>query len=117
MENPTNNNQTPAEEEKKSQDASAAQEENKEESKENNEGKSIEYHQTLASKLVICTKQNLLTNCLFDAMCVCLGEEQEEPYLLETNWDLEVDNFDDMGLKEEVLRGIYAFGFKDPSPI
>jgi superfamily II DNA/RNA helicase len=30
---------------------------------------------------------------------------------------LEVDNFDDMGLKEEVLRGIYAFGFKEPSPI
>ena len=46
----------------------------------------------------------------------CLGEEEEQ-YLLETNWDLEVDNFDDMGLKEEVLRGIYAFGFKEPSPI
>ena len=44
-----------------------------------------------------------------------LGEEAEE--LFETNWDLEVDNFDDMGLKEEVLRGIYAFGFKEPSPI
>lgn len=43
------------------------------------------------------------------------GEEAEE--LFETNWDLEVDNFDDMGLKEEVLRGIYAFGFKEPSPI
>mmetsp|Transcript_13161 Transcript_13161/g.17881 ORF Transcript_13161/g.17881 Transcript_13161/m.17881 type:complete len:82 (-) Transcript_13161:1678-1923(-) len=43
------------------------------------------------------------------------GEEPEE--LFETNWELEVDNFDDMGLKEEVLRGIYAFGFKEPSPI
>jgi translation initiation factor 4A len=43
------------------------------------------------------------------------GEEAEE--LFETNWELEVDNFDDMGLKEEVLRGIYAFGFKEPSPI
>ena len=42
-------------------------------------------------------------------------EEPEE--LFETNWELEVDNFDDMGLKEEVLRGIYAFGFKEPSPI
>lgn len=30
---------------------------------------------------------------------------------------MEVDNFDDMGLKEEVLRGIYGFGFKEPSPI
>jgi len=43
------------------------------------------------------------------------GEEAEECF--ETNWELEVDNFDDMGLKEEVLRGIYAFGFKEPSPI
>jgi len=43
------------------------------------------------------------------------GEEAEE--LFETNWELEVDNFDDMSLKEEVLRGIYAFGFKEPSAI
>jgi len=43
--------------------------------------------------------------------------EEEAEELFETNWELEVDNFDDMGLKEEVLRGIYAFGFKDPSPI
>jgi translation initiation factor 4A len=46
---------------------------------------------------------------------VFLGEEAEE--LFETNWELEVDSFDDMGLKEEILRGIYAFGFKEPSPI
>merc|ERR1711865_1276331 len=43
------------------------------------------------------------------------GEEAEE--FFETNWDMEVNKFDDMGLKEEVLRGIYAYGFKDPSPI
>ena len=30
---------------------------------------------------------------------------------------MEVNKFDDMGLKEEVLRGIYAYGFKEPSPI
>lgn len=53
----------------------------------------------------------LISSCL----SVLLGEEAEE--LFETNWELEVDNFDDMGLKEEVLRGIYAFGFKEPSPI
>jgi translation initiation factor 4A len=35
----------------------------------------------------------------------------------ETNWELEVSKFDDMGLKESVLRGIYGYGFKDPSPI
>jgi len=44
-------------------------------------------------------------------------EEEEDQELFETNWDLEVSKFDDMGLKEEVLRGIYGYGYKDPSPI
>jgi len=43
--------------------------------------------------------------------------EQEEEETFETNWDLEVNKFDDMGLKEDVLRGIYGYGYKDPSPI
>jgi superfamily II DNA/RNA helicase len=30
---------------------------------------------------------------------------------------MEAETFEDMELKEEILRGIYAFGFKDPSPI
>lgn len=28
-----------------------------------------------------------------------------------------MDNFDDMHLKEELLRGIYAYGFEKPSAI
>jgi superfamily II DNA/RNA helicase len=28
-----------------------------------------------------------------------------------------VDNFDDMNLREELLRGIYAYGFEKPSAI
>lgn len=40
------------------------------------------------------------------------GEEE-----IEQTWTLMVEKFDDMALKEELLRGIYAFGFKDPSPI
>ena len=44
-----------------------------------------------------------------------VGEVVEEVF--ETNWDLEVDKFDNMGLNEKVLRGIYGYGFKDPSPI
>jgi len=28
-----------------------------------------------------------------------------------------VDNFDDMGLKEDLLRGVYAYGFEKPSAI
>ena len=44
-------------------------------------------------------------------------EAEEEEEVFETNWEQEVAKFDNMGLKEEVLRGIYAYGFKDPSPI
>lgn len=36
---------------------------------------------------------------------------------IETNWDEIVDNFDDMKLKDELLRGIYAYGFEKPSAI
>jgi translation initiation factor 4A len=41
--------------------------------------------------------------------------ETEEDFL--TNWDESVESFDDMGLKEDVLRGIYGYGFVKPSPI
>jgi len=37
--------------------------------------------------------------------------------LIESNWDEIVDNFDDMNLREELLRGIYAYGFEKPSAI
>ena len=43
--------------------------------------------------------------------------KEGEEVLFETNWELEVNKFDDMGLKEDVLRGIYGYGYKDPSPI
>ncbi|KAJ3415011.1 translation initiation factor eIF4A [Chytridiales sp. JEL 0842] len=36
---------------------------------------------------------------------------------IESNWDEVVDKFDDMGLKEDLLRGIYAYGFERPSAI
>ncbi|KAJ1561386.1 translation initiation factor eIF4A, partial [Nowakowskiella sp. JEL0078] len=36
---------------------------------------------------------------------------------IESNWDQVVDKFDDMGLKDELLRGIYAYGFERPSAI
>jgi len=34
-----------------------------------------------------------------------------------TNWNKTVDSFDDMNLKEELLRGIYGHGFEKPSAI
>lgn len=37
--------------------------------------------------------------------------------VIETNWDEVFDNFDDMSLKEELLRGIYGYGFEKPSAI
>ncbi|XP_034185690.1 eukaryotic translation initiation factor 4A [Osmia lignaria lignaria] len=37
--------------------------------------------------------------------------------IIESNWDVVVDNFDEMNLKEELLRGIYAYGFEKPSAI
>jgi len=36
---------------------------------------------------------------------------------IESNWDQVVDNFDNMDLKAELLRGIYAYGFERPSAI
>ena len=36
---------------------------------------------------------------------------------IESNWNEIVHSFDDMHLKEELLRGIYAYGFEKPSAI
>ncbi|KAI8069210.1 ATP-dependent RNA helicase eIF4A [Gongronella butleri] len=36
---------------------------------------------------------------------------------IESNWDEVVDNFDNMNLKTELLRGVYAYGFERPSAI
>lgn len=37
--------------------------------------------------------------------------------ILETNWDEKVSSFDSLDLKEDLLRGIYAYGFESPSEI
>jgi len=37
--------------------------------------------------------------------------------VIDSNWDEVCENFDDMELKEELLRGIYAYGFEKPSAI
>ncbi|KAI9317576.1 ATP-dependent RNA helicase eIF4A [Dichotomocladium elegans] len=36
---------------------------------------------------------------------------------IESTWDEVVDNFDNMNLKTDLLRGIYAYGFERPSAI
>eukprot|EP00042_Codosiga_hollandica_P037580 m.298062 g.298062 ORF g.298062 m.298062 type:complete len:397 (+) comp55173_c0_seq1:48-1238(+) len=37
--------------------------------------------------------------------------------VIESNWDTIVESFDDLNLKDELLRGIYAYGFEKPSAI
>jgi len=36
---------------------------------------------------------------------------------IDSNWEETIEAFDDMGLPEELLRGIYAYGFEKPSAI
>ncbi|KAG9281527.1 eukaryotic initiation factor 4A-I [Astyanax mexicanus] len=46
------------------------------------------------------------------------GPEGMEPDgIIESNWHEIVDTFDDMNLRETLLRGIYAYGFEKPSAI
>nr|XP_046236668.1 eukaryotic translation initiation factor 4A1A [Scatophagus argus] len=46
------------------------------------------------------------------------GPEGMEPDgIIESNWDQIVDSFDEMSLREALLRGIYAYGFEKPSAI
>lgn len=35
----------------------------------------------------------------------------------DSNWDEAIEKFDDMELPEELLRGIYSYGFEKPSAI
>merc|ERR1719187_2082763 len=37
--------------------------------------------------------------------------------IIESNWDEVTENFDNMNLREELLRGVYAYGFEKPSAI
>jgi hypothetical protein len=36
---------------------------------------------------------------------------------IDSNWDEAIDSFDGMDIPEELLRGIYAYGFEKPSAI
>jgi len=46
-----------------------------------------------------------------------VNTDDEAGLLIESNYDKITDNFDDMNLREELLRGIYAYGFEKPSAI
>ena len=42
---------------------------------------------------------------------------QTNKFTFDTNWEERVDNFEEMDLKPELLRGIYNLGFKKPLDI
>jgi len=44
-------------------------------------------------------------------------QNSEEGTVIESDWQEVVDNFDDMCLRENLLRGIFAYGFEKPSAI
>lgn len=41
----------------------------------------------------------------------------EEETEISSNWEENTPTFDAMGLREELLRGIFAYGFEKPSAI
>ena len=44
--------------------------------------------------------------------------DNDEEMIIEASEDLEVvKSFDELGLREELLRGIYAYGFNKPSAV
>eukprot|EP00112_Aurelia_sp_Birch-Aquarium-sp1_P010169 Seg2185.5 transcript_id=Seg2185.5/GoldUCD/mRNA.D3Y31 product="Eukaryotic initiation factor 4A-II" protein_id=Seg2185.5/GoldUCD/D3Y31 len=45
------------------------------------------------------------------------GDGGEQQMHIESNWDAVCESFDDMNVKENLLRGIYAYGFEKPSAI
>jgi len=45
------------------------------------------------------------------------GEQAGNWEEIATNWDEVTSTFDAMDLKEDLLRGIYAYGFEKPSAI
>ncbi|KAH0785173.1 ATP-dependent RNA helicase eIF4A [Histomonas meleagridis] len=45
------------------------------------------------------------------------GQPAEENPNFVANWDQRIDDFEQMGLKQQLLHGIYSYGFKHPSDI
>jgi translation initiation factor 4A len=43
--------------------------------------------------------------------------EQTEEFVIDSNWSEVTETFDDMNIKQSLLRGIYSYGFEKPSAI
>ena len=46
-----------------------------------------------------------------------IQEPEDDPKLFETNWNEEVQEFEQMNLKKDLVRGIFGMGFVRPSKI
>ena len=46
-----------------------------------------------------------------------IQEPEDDPKLFETNWNEEAQEFEQMNLKKDLVRGIFGRGFVRPSKI
>ena len=46
-----------------------------------------------------------------------INNDDNNNELMQTNFDESVETFDELGLKSDLLRGIYGYGFEKPSII
>ena len=46
-----------------------------------------------------------------------INREEEDERLLDSNWTETVENFEDLNLKKDLLRGVFGYGFVKPSAI
>lgn len=71
---------------------------------------------SLNESICIVSEDGSLTGLLrsMDAFILCRMSEGNEFY---TEWTESYDSFDQMNLRENLLRGIYAYGFEKPSAI
>ena len=45
------------------------------------------------------------------------NEKKVDSVEMESNWSESIESFEDLNLKQELLRGIYGFGWNKPSKI
>jgi hypothetical protein len=72
----------------------------------------------IALRLTRCSIAHLFASALSAAAASSSGDQSMESDVYESSAGIQViPTFDGMGLKEELLRGIYAYGFEKPSAI
>jgi len=80
---------------------------------ENTNTNNVETSKTNDVKKEVETKTSSEGKGMTDKMSDSAGKDG----VISSNWTKVAESFDDMNLKEELLRGIYAYGFEKPSAI